>query len=213
MHAFDMHIHTSRHSPDSQINPFSLVREAERLGLAGVVITEHDWVWSPEELDELRAATPGVQVYAGVEVSAYEGHFLCYGLTDTSRTPKGIKLKELCEVVREQGGVVVAAHPFRWGQDFETILADGVTLQGLEVMSSNMDAGLRERAKKAWQGQGRVWSAVGNSDAHDIATVGCCYSMFPERIRDMADLLEALRSGLVEARERPPRVEVNMVEE
>jgi len=47
------------------------------LGLTGVVITEHDWLWSEDELDELRAASPAMQVYAGVEVSAHEGHFLC----------------------------------------------------------------------------------------------------------------------------------------
>jgi len=44
MVAFDMHLHTSRHSPDSAINPFSLVRHAQQLGLTGVVITEHDWL-------------------------------------------------------------------------------------------------------------------------------------------------------------------------
>ena len=67
MIAFDMHLHTSRHSPDSAINPFSLVRQAQQLGLTGVVITEHDWLWNEEELDELRAATPAMQVYAGLE--------------------------------------------------------------------------------------------------------------------------------------------------
>jgi predicted metal-dependent phosphoesterase TrpH len=213
MHAFDMHIHTSRHSPDSAINPFSLLRQAERLGLTGVVITEHDWLWTEEELDELRAATPGVQVYAGVEVSAHEGHFLCYGLVDAGQVPKGIELKELCEIVHGQGGVVVAAHPYRWGQNFNEIVAQGIQLDGLEVMSSNMDTTLRERAKMIWQEHGKPWSAVGNSDAHVLATVGMCYSVFPERIRDLADLLEALRSGLVEAHEPLPRVEVNMVEE
>lgn len=213
MPSFDMHLHTSRHSPDSAINPFSLLRQAERLGLAGVVITEHDWLWSEDELDELRAATPGVQVYAGVEVSAHEGHFLCYGLTDAGQVPKGIELKELCEVVHGQGGVVVAAHPYRWGQDFDAILAEGVALDGLEVMSSNMDAALRDRARKAWQGRGQVWSAVGNSDAHALDKVGFCYSSFPERVRDQADLLDALRGGLVEAHEREPRVVIDLVEE
>src|SRR5436190_11469854 len=158
MDAFDLHIHTSRHSPDSSINAFSLLRQAERLGLAGVVITEHDWLWSDDELDELRAATPGIQVYAGVEVSAHEGHFLCYGLTDAGQVPKGIELKELCEIVHGQGGVVVAAHPFRWGQNFTEILAHCPELDGLEVMSNNMDAALRERAKGAWQGAGRACS-------------------------------------------------------
>ena len=37
---FDLHMHTTRHSPDSEMDPFSLVRQARKVGLDGVVITE-----------------------------------------------------------------------------------------------------------------------------------------------------------------------------
>ena len=53
---FDLHMHTTRHSPDSFMDPFALVHRARQIGLEGVVITEHDWLWTEEELDELRAA-------------------------------------------------------------------------------------------------------------------------------------------------------------
>ena len=52
---FDLHMHTTRHSPDSEMDPFALVRRAQQLGLDGVVITEHDWLWTEPELEELRA--------------------------------------------------------------------------------------------------------------------------------------------------------------
>jgi histidinol phosphatase-like PHP family hydrolase len=39
---FDHHLHTNRHSPDSIIDPEKLVEHARRIGLDGVVITEHD---------------------------------------------------------------------------------------------------------------------------------------------------------------------------
>jgi predicted metal-dependent phosphoesterase TrpH len=212
MHAFDMHLHTRRHSPDSQINPFSLLRQALTLGLDGVVITEHDFLWTADELEELRAATPSVQVYAGMEVSADEGHFLCYGITKPERLPKGIALKDLCSEVHAQGGVVIAAHPYRWGQDFDTVLASGALLDGLEIMSSNMDSTIRAKAKEAWQQHAKPWAAVGNSDGHELNVVGVCFSAFPEAIRDEADLLEALRAGNVEARERED-IEIQMIEE
>jgi len=202
MIAFDMHLHTSRHSPDSVINPFSLVRHAQQLGLTGVVITDHDWLWSEEELDELRAANPTMQVYAGVEVSAHEGHFLCYGVTDARKLHKGIKVVELCREVHNQGGAIVAAHPYRWGQDFDELLGQEPRLDGLEVMSSNMDAECRKKARTRKQERQSAWAAMGNSDAHQLDVIGCCYSVFPQAIRDQADLLEAIRSGDVEARER-----------
>src|ERR1700693_3046641 len=113
---FDLHMHTTRHSPDSEMDPFALVRRAQELGLDGVVITEHDWLWTERELNELRAAAPGLLVFAGVEVSALEGHFLAYGVYDPHALPRKIGVAELCRKVHQQGGAVVAAHPFRWGQ-------------------------------------------------------------------------------------------------
>jgi predicted metal-dependent phosphoesterase TrpH len=214
MFAFDLHIHTSRHSPDSGINPFALMRHARQLGLAGIVITEHDWLWSEEELEELRAATPGVQVYAGVEVSAHEGHFLCYGVSDLGPLGKGITLRELCTAAHAQGGVVIAAHPFRWGQDFEAIAVSDAALDGLEIMSSNMDEALRAKAKETLQRHHKRWAVLGNSDAHTLETVGVCYSEFAEAIRDQADLIEALRSGYVEPHERlRSHLEIEMLDD
>src|SRR5438132_1011817 len=109
---FDMHIHTTLHSPDSAMEPADLVRSAQEIGLNGVVITEHDWLWSEDELEELRRVAPRLVILAGVEVSAREGHFLCYGVTDPHRVPRGIGVAELCREIHRQGGVVAAAHPF-----------------------------------------------------------------------------------------------------
>jgi predicted metal-dependent phosphoesterase TrpH len=212
MYAFDMHLHTSRHSPDSQINPFSLLRQAQELGLAGLVITEHDFLWTSEELDELRAATPQVQVFAGMEVSAAEGHFLCYGVKEPVRLPRGIAVKNLCREVHAQGGVVIAAHPYRWNQNFDAVLGTGALLDGLEVLSSNMDASCRAKAKTVWENHTKPWSALGNSDGHQLPVIGVCYSEFPDAIRDESDLLEALRGGVAQARDRND-VEVRMMEE
>src|SRR5262245_25926287 len=106
---FDLHLHTTRHSPDSYMDPMGMLRRARAVGLDGVVITEHDWLWTEAELQELRQAAQGLVVLAGVEVSAYEGHFLVYGVTDPLRVPRGIGVAKLCEEVHRQGGAVVAA--------------------------------------------------------------------------------------------------------
>jgi hypothetical protein len=74
-----------------------------------------------------------------------------------------------------------------------------------------MDTTIRGKAKEAWQQHSKPWSAVGNSDGHELNVVGVCYSAFPETIRDQADLIEALRAGNVEARERED-IEIEMIE-
>src|SRR5438034_8322239 len=108
---FDLHMHTSRHSLDGQMDPFALVRRARAVGLDGVVITEHDWLWTEPELAELRSAAAGLIVLAGIEVTAREGHFLTYGVHNPFAVPRGIGVAELCREVHRQGGAVVAAHP------------------------------------------------------------------------------------------------------
>jgi predicted metal-dependent phosphoesterase TrpH len=189
---FDLHLHTSRYSPDSRMEPPTLLRRAGEIGLDGVVITEHDWLWTEPELEVLRALAPGLVVLAGIEVSAREGHFLVYGVNDPFALPRGIGVAELCREVHRQGGAVVAAHPFRWGQPFTAILEQHrPELDGLELMTSNMDAEYRERARQV-QAQ-RGLTGLGSSDAHAAETLGFCYTEFAGTIRDAADLVAAIR--------------------
>jgi predicted metal-dependent phosphoesterase TrpH len=198
---FDLHLHTSRHSPDSQMDPPALLRRARELGLDGVVITEHDWLWTEDELQVLRALAPDLVLLAGVEVSAREGHFLAYGVTNPFAVPRGIGVAELCREVRRQGGAVVAAHPFRWGQPFDDILRDErPDLDGLEVMSNNMDAECRRRAALVLRATGLA--ALGNSDAHHEDTLGVCYTEFDAAVRDNRDLVQAIRGRRGVARDR-----------
>jgi predicted metal-dependent phosphoesterase TrpH len=198
---FDLHLHTRQHSLDSVIDPIRLAARACALELDGVVITEHDWLWTNAELEELSATAPGLLIFSGIEVSAREGHFLVYGVSNPFALPRGIGLFELCREVHHQGGAVVAAHPFRWGQPFDEIVRElRPELDGLEVMTSNMDAECRRRAAEVQRLE--RFTAIGSSDAHQEEVVGCCYTEFPHAIRDQRDLIEALRSGQSRPRER-----------
>ncbi|AWM42229.1 PHP domain protein [Gemmata obscuriglobus] len=195
---FDLHMHTARHSPDADSDPFDLVESALEAGLDGIVITEHDFLWTESELEELRAAAPGLVILAGIEVTGRGGDMLCYGVTDPFALPRGIGWPELCKEVHRQGGACVAAHPNRWNQPFEQIVAEqNPELDGIEVMSNNMDAGLRAKASKLLV-KFPHYAQLGNSDSHQPETVGCCYTDFDATIRTNADLVAAIkgRKGL-----------------
>jgi predicted metal-dependent phosphoesterase TrpH len=199
---FDLHLHTRRHSPDSVTDPFELLAAAAAAGLDGVVITEHDYLWPEDELAELRAAAPHLVVLAGVEVTGRGGDVLCYGVTDMKQLPRGIPWPELCREVHRQGGACVAAHPNRWGQPFEKLLADQrPELDGIEVRSNNMDADLRARAAELLAKYPH-FSQLGNSDSHAKETVGVCYTEFDCEIRTAADLVAAIRGRKGRARSR-----------
>lgn len=191
---FDLHMHTRRHSHDAATDPFELLKAAIFVGLDGVVITEHDYLWPESELEELRAAAPELIVLSGVEITARGGDMLVYGATDPFALPRGIAWPELCREVHRQGGVAVAAHPNRWGQPFERIIREQKPeLDGIEVMSNNMDPDLRRRAAELLVKYPH-FAQLGNSDSHDPATVGCCYTEFDCDIRTTADLVAAIRA-------------------
>ena len=190
---FDLHMHTRRHSPDSETDPFVLLAAAQDAGLDGIVITEHDYFWPEAELAELRAAAPNLVILSGVEVTGRGGDMLVYGITDPFALPRGIAWPELCREVHRQGGVAVAAHPNRWNQPFERLLRDpGVELDGIEVMSNNMDTDLRKLAEKMLRKYPQ-FAQLGNSDSHAPETVGCCYTDFDAEIRTASDLVAAIR--------------------
>lgn len=192
---FDLHIHTHVHSGDSALDPMELVAKAREMGLDGIVITEHDYQWTEKELEELRAKAPGLVILAGVEVSAWGGDVLCYGVTDPLRVKRGMDWGELTREVHKQGGVAVAAHPWRWGQDFEKVLrASRATIDGIEMTSNNMDTSMKRNAL-AYRARHPHLAGLGNSDAHQRDTVGCFQTLFDVSVRTTADLVEAIRQG------------------
>ena len=201
---FDLHMHTARHSPDAETDPFDLVRAAIKAGLDGIVITEHDFMWPESELEELRAAAPGLVILAGVEVTGRGGDMLCYGLTNPFAVPRGIEWGELTREVHRQGGACVAAHPNRWNQPFEKLLKDQkAEIDGIEVMSNNMDPPLRAKAAELLQ-KYPAFAQLGNSDSHAAWSVGCCYTDFDADIRTNVDLVAAIkaRKGVARVNDR-----------
>jgi predicted metal-dependent phosphoesterase TrpH len=198
---FDLHMHTTRYSLDSQMDVLVMLRRAREVGLDGVVITEHDWLWTEPELEVLRALAPDLVVLAGIEVTARQGHFLVYGVHNPFAVPRGIGVAELCHEVHRQGGGVVAAHPFRWGQPFREILErEQADLDGLELMTNNMDAECRHQAAEVQRSHDLA--GLGSSDAHSEDVLGICYTEFSGSIRRMSDLVQAIRARRCQARER-----------
>lgn len=195
MFKIDHHLHTARHSPDSQLDPDDLADSAREAGLDGVVITEHDYQWEAGELADLNARAGGLVVLSGAEVSAREGHFLVYGLPDLAETPPGITLTELLRVVRRQGAAIIAAHPFRWEQDFDAIVdTHGASFDALELVSNNVTPETRKLTERLLA-RTRM-NVSGSSDAHQAAVIGRYCSAFPGPIVSMGDFVGALRRGL-----------------
>ncbi len=198
----DHHLHTSRHSPDSVMDPEAMLERARVIGLDVVVITEHDHQWRADELADLASRAAGLKVFSGVEVSAREGHFLVYGLPDLSDVGPGIRVGELLKVVRRRGAAIVAAHPFRWGQPFDAIVAEhGPAFDGVEYVSKNVTNQTRAQADALLTAS--PMPRTGSSDAHDVDELGCYFSEVDGPVETLADFIAALRRGAVRPAHRP----------
>jgi len=197
----DLHLHTSPASPCASSSVDAMIKEAKRIGLDGICLSDHNYVWSPDVVRDLRKKHDFLVLRAN-EIVTEQGDMLVYGFYEDVQGI--IKLAELKKRVAAVGGFVVAAHPFR---GFLTFGADDVGLttekamaremfkwvDGVETLNGKVTAtenGLAQNVAK-----GLALTATGGSDAHDISTVGTYATTFEHEINSEEGLLSALKEG------------------
>jgi hypothetical protein len=210
----DMHVHTVRGASDSSLTPEQLVSEAQRIGLGGVNISEHDRVWEEREIEAFRAKS-GLFVSRGMEVSTDMGHMIVIGLE--SYVPGIRRAEELRRVVDECGGFMTVAHPFRHFFDpihfrrdgrapFEMTPDEAAECMSVFKLVDELEVGNGGCTPLENQFALRVARALGKrgigaSDCHSTQGVGFFTTVFEEQLRDQAHMLELLRAGRYQAYE------------
>ena len=190
----DLHIHTSYGSACSRLKPQRLVAVAKALGLHGICLTEHDYMWDADSVRNL-ADNSGIVIFRGIEVSTDQGHLLVFGLKDY---PANLGCaEELFAAAGEVGAVIVVAHPYRhtprrvsWkkvGKRPAFRLADEVEIYN--GISSEVD---NELASELCSRLG--FRGVAGSDAHSVSQVGLGVTIFDYPISSDQELVEALKA-------------------
>jgi predicted metal-dependent phosphoesterase TrpH len=103
----DLHVHT-KHSKDCLNSVAEAVEAAKAAGLKGIAITDHNTIGGNAEGTKL--STKEFLVIPGIEISSKDGHIL--GLGVSKLVPRNLSASATVELIREQGGIAVAAHPF-----------------------------------------------------------------------------------------------------
>src|SRR5256885_16965029 len=103
----------TQYSPEFRVAPAQLVAVAQRMGLAGIAITDHNAVGGIRVAEA--AARGGFLVIPAIEVSTEAGHVLGYGIRDL--VPRGLSVAETAERIVALGGVPGAAPPFRRSEE------------------------------------------------------------------------------------------------
>ena len=110
MKVFDLHVHSTKGSSDSLLSPVELLGEAERIGLSGICVTEHNSIWDRFSWEALTNQTDLV-IIRGMEVETDLGHIVVFGLDSYV---SGIhRARELRRIADEVGGFLIVVHPFR----------------------------------------------------------------------------------------------------
>jgi len=214
MFVFDMHIHTRTFSDCSFINPEDLVQRAVETGLDGFAITEHGMRWPDAQFDELKKlAEPhglllinGQEIYTAGSHNKMEGEFLVFGL---KRSLTGhYSAKELVEEVHSQGGILIAAHPYklsRNGRSHYYGTGDRIydlQVDALELCHPDHDDRALQKVHKAMEKLGLP--GTGGSDAHKIFAMGTCVTLFDNNIHNEIDFMREIRQGRIRAEKRIP---------
>ncbi len=186
----DLHIHTSDYSTDSNLAPDELITLARQSGLDGIVLTEHDRIWPWEEVALLARAMDFIVIPA-VEVTTDLGHVLAFGLRELA--PGATSARTLRQHCDDEGALMYLAHPARGGsvrlRPEELIdIFDGV--EGI----NGSDGALQNQAS-ARAGRNCRLPAIAGSDSHARHEVGLAATEFPNAVRSLDELLDALRTG------------------
>ncbi len=197
----DLHMHSYPASQCSTVNIDDLIVEAKKIGLDAICLTDHNHVWSLNDIENLKHKH-GFPIIRGNEITTDQGDMLVFGMY---QDVKGIiNLADLRGMVDTAGGFVIAAHPFRGFLVFNTSQI-GMTVEkamqrqvyqavdAIEVLNGKVTRPENDFAAQV--AAGMKLPATGGSDAHAIGDVGRYVTCFQQTIENEQDLVTALKKG------------------
>ncbi|MBS7658802.1 MAG: PHP-associated domain-containing protein [Candidatus Bathyarchaeia archaeon] len=180
----DLHVHTIN-SKDSYISLKHLSKIVLLKKIDGVAITDHNFL--------TKIKFKEVLVIPGVEVSTKEGHLI--GLGVETYIKKGLSAIETAEKIHEEGGLVIAPHPY----DFISSSLNPFKLQrkldaietvNASVLTFKLSKMLAEKAALKLN-----LPKVAGSDAHIPEAIGDAYTIIKTSSINIEDVLKAIKNG------------------
>ncbi|HSD58926.1 MAG TPA: PHP domain-containing protein [Methanotrichaceae archaeon] len=188
----DLHIHTRRGSRCSVLHTKDLVKQAKKMHLDAVCITDHNTAKAVERVRSI-GKEQGLIVLGGMEVRCQEGDVLAFGLQEPPAHK--ITAKDLLEQVKRVGGALIVAHPFRASaSSLGRKIFEVQGFDAIEVLNGNSTVEENRMAQEA--AQKLQLPGTGGSDAHSRNSVGKYVTEFDDdSIKSEQELIAALKSG------------------
>jgi predicted metal-dependent phosphoesterase TrpH len=201
----DLHTHSIK-SDDGRAKVSNYCQWIRTRGVPidGFVLTEHRQFDAESDYGEL-AAEYDVRILKGSEVETDYGHVLVFGVSDVLRQAFDfgdihLPLATVLAACDRHGAVAVPCHPGRKRVGMQAHVAERGVPPGVRIIET-YNGGSREGEDEAALALATAqgYLGIGGSDAHIVSHIGRCATRFPGDVRDVADLVAALRSGEFEA--------------
>lgn len=189
----DLHVHSSERSRCAVNTAEEMIRSAIEFGLDALVFADHATLLPADLAAEWSAKYAPFRVFRGIECSVAEGEdIVVLGAFDPRLEQREIPYADVHAIAREQGGFLILAHPFRYGDavgiDLAAAPPDAVELHSI-CISGRDEPRIRELAARAGA------RLVQNSDGHRAETVGIFHNRLPRPAADEKELVSILRAG------------------
>ncbi len=188
----EIHVHSRKHSQCSKADPVDLIKRARKKGVQGVIITEHHYLWTLEELAGLRRESEvenSFVILSGQEVKTDIGHVLVYGAGRT--IPDATDLTALRKSF--PGAALVWAHPFRGGSVPSRDELLNPMLDAVEIFNINHTPKENYRALQLWHKY--KFNAVAGTDAHEEKNAGLFSTQVLHPVNSIEEFAEELKKG------------------
>ncbi len=207
---YETHTHTAESSPCGQVTSKRIAEIYSDSGYSGLIVTDHvskggcvakngDWQNTADNFirgfEALReeGKKKGLHVLYGMEISLVDVRcdLLVYGLEpDFLRKTKEIyfyKQKDLFDLVKSEGGIMISAHPYRGYCE----LPDPLYLHGVEVFNGNPRHDSKNETANEWAQENNLIKLAG-SDFHqeqDISSGVYLYNK-PDNISGFVEMIK-----------------------
>jgi predicted metal-dependent phosphoesterase TrpH len=213
----DLHVHTNL-SSDSNVAPEQYLEAIEKnpTRLGAICFTEHRLFPGDAALDRNYTELSerfGVRIFKGVEADTNLGHLLIFGVTQEVQRrfdfeSRMLRAEHLIEVVHDEGGIAIPAHPFRdsgYGARLDVLLAKvGPALSAVEAINGqNSDD---QNAEALAMAEKLGLTPLAGSDAHFSSAnwFPTCATELDREVVTVEELCVELRAGRARPFRFPP---------
>ncbi|MDN5200212.1 PHP domain-containing protein [Fulvivirgaceae bacterium BMA10] len=203
----DLHIHTVY--SDGMMNPEMVINHVIAQNQLDVIaITDHDTILgglaAVDYLESHPELAAHIDVIVGSEISSRDGHIL--GLFLQRDVPPHLTAKETVDLIHDQGGIAIAAHPYTFFYRISKRLA-GLKGVGNEIKAVDFDAVETKNSNPTefisnyytqWINRiNQKLPETGSSDGHFLSAIGKTYTEFEGSTVD--ELKTSIEQGKVKS--------------